>query len=143
MLLNKDFFGTIKGAREERILVLIFLDKIGIEDPFDGLFSSTFETIKEKVTEDVALKDFDLEGVEEKINVVFNHVFTTFTFSEYYDVISEPKRVSLKNVLSTLRKGLIELYQSEYEKEVKRKEEAKKEAQRETLFEALLEELKK
>lgn len=141
MLLNKNFFDYSRG--EERTLTVTFLNKVGIEDPYDHLDYLPHEVVNKKVEKDVRQENFDLEGVEEKINVVFNHMFIQFTHSAYYDVISDPKRVTLKTVLSNLKKGLVELYQSEYDKETKRKEAKEQEMLEKATFEALIEELKK
>lgn len=143
MLLNKDFFNTIENTREERTLAVIFLNKVGIEDPYDHLDYLPHEVVNKKVKEDIRQEKFDLESVEERINVVFNHTFIEFTHSAYYDIISDPKRVTLKTVLSNIKKGLVELYQSEYDKETKRKEAKEQEMLEKATFEALIEELKK
>jgi len=142
MLFNRNFFENVDKMREERNLVEVYLNKVGLNNPYDEFMFTRYEYLENKISKDVRKENFDLETVEENLKLWYNHIFIEVTHSDYFDVISEPKRISLKETLTMLYKGLVKLYQSEYKKEIRRKEEVIKKQREETLFEELLKTLK-
>ena len=101
--------------------------------------------MKEKVAEDVAChKNFDfIREMIKRVNDTSSHIIEVLTYSDYFNEIDELRRFVLKDMIITLRKGLIELYTSEYEDYTRREAEKIKDAKREVLFNEVLKELKK
>ena len=139
---DQNFMDNLENTKEERDIVVSFLHKVGIRDPYDDTWDNSYEFIQNKVAKQVNNRDsFNLKAVETEVNKSFVLFVDIISRSAYIDILELSgafKLNSIKAALETTKKGLIALYYDEYERFVRREAKREKEKKIEARYKELI-----